>query len=102
MVSRLVSTSGHLLMHMMKVDPMFMHVLAQDVTVATLELYLPSSVKTTFVKLEVGKCLITISSIMMIHSGMVRDVEVIVLAVSSTIHRGSASISLNQLQTILS
>ncbi len=43
-----------------------------------------------------------ISSTLMIHSGMVRDAGVPVLAVSSTIHRGSASNSLNQLQTISS
>ncbi len=64
-----------------------------------LELYLPSSVKITSVKLEADNTLviITISSILMIQSGMVRDAGVPVLAVSSTIHRGSASNSLNQL-----
>ena len=102
MDSRLVSTSGHLLVHMMKLDPINGYVRAQDLTSPTLELYLPSSVKTTSVKLEVNKVLRMVSSLLMIHSGMVRDAGVPVLAVSSTIHHGSASNSLNQLPTILS
>ena len=102
MDSRLVSTSGHLLVQSMKLDPMLMCVLAQDLTSPTLELYLPSLVKTTSVKLEAYSALFIIPSILMIHSGMVRDAGVPVLAVSSTIHRGSASNSLNQLQTISS
>ncbi len=81
MDSRLVSTSGHLLMHSMKLDPMPRCVLAQDLTSPTLELYLPSSVKITSMKLEVEKHL-AIYSTLMIHSGMVRDAGVTVLAVS--------------------
>ncbi|XP_064388651.1 uncharacterized protein LOC135336727 [Halichondria panicea] len=61
----------------------------------------PSSVKTTSVKLEADS-VVVISSTLMIHSGTVRDAGVPVLAVSSTIHHGSASNSLNQLQTISS
>ena len=101
MDSRLVRKSGHLLMQLMKLDLMVMCVLAQDLTLTTLELYLPSSVKTTSVKLEADKN-VDLSSTLMIHSGMVRDAGVPVLAVSSTTHRGSASNSLNQLQMILS
>ena len=89
-------------MQSMKFDLIVMYVPAQDLTSPTLELYLPSSVKITSVKLEAGKRLVSISSTLMIHSGMVRDAGVPVLAVSSTIHRGSASNSLNQLQMISS
>ncbi len=46
----------------------------------TLELYLPSSVKTTSVKLEGDSSLLMIPFILIIHSGMVRDVGVTVLA----------------------
>ncbi len=95
MVSCLVSTSGHLLMRSMKLNLMMRYVPAQALTSPTLALYLPSSVKTTSVKLEADKHFVTIRSTLMIHSGMVRDVGVPVLAVSSTIHRGSASNSLN-------
>ncbi len=55
MVSRLVSTSGHLLVHMMKLFPMDGDVPAHDLTSPTLELYLPSLVKTTSVKLQANK-----------------------------------------------
>ncbi len=101
MDSRLVSTSGHLLMKTMKLNLIILYFRAKDLTTTTLELYLPSSVKTTSVKLEVDKHTV-LSSILMILSGMVRDVGVTVLAVSSTIHRGSASNFLIRLQTISS
>ncbi len=78
-----------------KLDPIIWCVPAQALTSHTLELYLPSSVKTTSVKLEADKHFVTVRSTPMIHSGMVRDAGVPVLAVSSTIHRGSASSSLN-------
>ncbi len=87
--------------HLMKLDPIDRYVPALDLTSSILESYLPSSVKTTSVKLEVDKHLV-ISSILMIPSGMVRDAGLSVLAVSLTIHRGFASNSLNQLQTISS
>ncbi len=52
MDSRLVSISGHLLVHSMKLARITMCVPAPDLTLPTVELYLPSSVKTTSVKLE--------------------------------------------------
>ncbi len=94
MESCLVNTSGHLLVHLMKLARLLLCVPAQELTLPTVELYLPSSVKTTSVKLEADKHLV-ISSTLMIHSGMVRDVGVPVLAVSSTNHHGSASNSLS-------
>ncbi len=75
MVSHLVSTSGHLQMQSMKLDLIFLCVPAQDLTSTTLEFYLHSSVKTTSVKLEPDEN-ISMSSILMIPSGMVRDVGV--------------------------
>ncbi len=55
MDSPLVSTSGHLPMPTMKIAQMNMCAPAQDLTSPTLELYLPSLVKTTSVKLELNK-----------------------------------------------
>ena len=52
MGSRFVSISGHLLVHSMKLARITMCVPVQDLTLPTVELYLPSSVKTTSVKLE--------------------------------------------------
>ena len=61
MDSRLVSTSGHLGMHLMKLAPIQRHVSAQDLTIPTLELDLPSSVKITSVKLEADSTLVIIT-----------------------------------------
>ena len=59
-------------MQSMKLNPILVCVLAQDLTSPILELYLPSSVKITSVKLEADNTLviITVSSIPMIQSGM--------------------------------
>ena len=74
---------------------------AQDLTSPTLELYLPSLVKITSVKLEDGKRLVLISySDDPLWDGQgCRGTR---LAVSSKTHCGSASNSLNQLQMISS
>ena len=72
-----------------------------DQTSPTQELYLPSLAKTTSVRLEVETCFNTYFTLM-IHSGMVRDVGVPVLAAPSTIHHGSVNNSHSQLLTILS
>ena len=74
-------------MQSMKLNPILVCVLAQDLTSPILKLYLPSSVKITSVKLEADNTLviITISSIPMIQSGMVRDAGVPVLVQQSTV-----------------
>ena len=59
MDDHLVSTSGHLLVQSMKFAQLTMYVLAHVPTTPTLEFYLPSSVKTTFVKLETGNSLVS-------------------------------------------
>ena len=99
MDSRLVSTSGHLLMQSMKLNPTNMCVPAQDLASPTLELYHSSSVKTTSVKLQADSSChwtMSLSSTLVIQSGMVRDVGITVLAVNSTTHHGSASNSLSR------
>ena len=64
------------------------------------ELYHRLLKKITSVTLQTEEVL-TIFSTQTILSGMVRDVGVTALAVSSTIHRGFANNFLNQLLTIL-
>ena len=95
------NTFGHLLQPQMKLEHRSLYVPVLDQTSPTQELYLPSLAKTTSVRLE-AEIDFKNFSMLMIHSGMVRDVGVPVLAAPSTINHGSANKYHSQQQTILS